>query len=330
MIYIYVEDKNEGFLLMKNAVNIYISNSNINVDTFNGIFNLENHLQNLSINENDKVYYIYDNVPGNTDIPSILKNTKKLIKQRDLQEQVYLMSILCCEYAILTADNIELFSYRNAIELIQKLKEYTVTPRLTTDTKNEPRFTELYDRARKDQEKKLIRKQKSKGVSYTKNDIEKAVTVEKLCKKMMTEVFPNELSITKELGDCWEKDCCIKKNRICSIDVKSSLLSNIEKKQFLVDKTVYIKIVTKIAEKEQLVIESLPQVDISTIYLIETVKRKIDRCKQSFKLNIAKCKYNLESHYDAGYTRKEAESMCKESGFSENEIRIAIRDTSYE
>lgn len=278
MIYVYVEDKKEGLLLLNNAVQLYlVDTSCIYTDSFCGIYKLVEHIELLNISDKDIVYYIYDNVPGNTDVPNIIKNAKYEIILKKLEKQVYLLPILCCEYSILTANNIELFSHIDGIKLIQKLKQFTISANLTTETKQETAFLTLYNRIRKEREKKLIRRQKKYGSTYTQNDIEKAVTIEKLCKEILKETFQNELRITDKLGDCWDKPCCIKHTRICSIDPKSRLLHNNEKKQFLAEKTIYLPLISKIAKENGLQLKHLPPFNFTNLFLTKQSQSKLSR-----------------------------------------------------
>lgn len=307
---------------MKNAVGLYIDSSYVTVDTFYGIFNLVDHINNLNITSNDSVYYIYDNIPENTDIPLILVNAKKLIKQHKYSNRINLLPILCCEYSLLTADNIEMFCQKKHIEIVLKLKKLSKSSNLTLDTKNEPIFNYLYDRARNEHERKL----KSRGKIYTKNDIEKAVTVEKLCKKMLAEVFQNELHITNTFGGCWEKDCCIKNTRICNIGPNNRKFNALEKKQYLVDYTIYIRLLNEVKRREGIKLKTLNTLNIDDIILIKSVRQLINSHNPEFINAVKRCKSNLESHCQNGYSLKEAQSKCEKDGFTNDEIECAITE----
>lgn len=310
---------------MNNAADLYITNKNVKVDTFHGIFNLLDHIKNLKLNNGDSVYYVYDDVPENTDIPQIISNAKKRIVQNNLKTQVTFIPILCYEYSVLTAQYIEYFIQKKSIELVQKLKSYKITKKLTAETKNEPLFTFLYDRARKDQEKKL----KSRGGTYSQNDIEKAVTVEKLCKKMLAEALHDDLHISNDFGPCWLNDCCGRGTRICCINTNSRNLSCTEKKQYLADYTICIKVLTKIFNYENMKLNDREPLNFNDVKLNKSVQQRINMCNPVFRKNVMYCKQNLESHYEAGKSRAEAIQLCKNDKFTIEEIQEALKDTPY-
>lgn len=155
MVYIYVEDKNEGLHLMRMAANKYnIDVTKILIDNFNGIFNLITHIEGLNLCNSDKVYYIYDSIEGNTDIPIIVKNANARLNSLNLSVQVQLLPIVCLEYHILAAQNMELFIHKTCIDAVEALKMCNVDT-ITEETKSLDIFSTDYDSIRKRQEKAL-------------------------------------------------------------------------------------------------------------------------------------------------------------------------------
>lgn len=329
MVYIYVEDEKEGLVLMNNAVDMYLDRRVVTVDTFHGIYELKDHIENLILNNNDAVYYIYDDIPGNDSVQSNILEAKSSIHDLNMDKQVNLVPIVCCEYVILTANNIELFVHRNAIDLVHKLNKYIVTNNITSETKDDIVFKDMYNKARKEREDRLKHVQKKYNKSYSQNDIENTVTIEKLCKKILAEALQCELRITDKLGDCWEKDCCIRKTRVCSIGTNNRTLEGIEKKQFLVDNTEYMNIINRIAKENNLSMKQHSKIDFSTFALTKSIQAKISQLDKLFNYNINLCTANLDTYYSEGYTLAEAKRMCKRQGFSDNDIRIAIEKTQF-
>lgn len=329
MIYIYVEDEKEGLALMNNAVDMYLDRNKVTVDTFHGIYDLKDHIESLVLNNNDKAYYVYDDIPGNTNIQSNILEAKSSIHDLNLDKHVSLIPIVCCEYTILTANNIELFVHRNAIDLVHKLNKYIITNNITSETKDDTVFKDMYNKARKEREDRLKHVQKKYNKNYSQNDIEKTVTFEKLCKKILAEALQCELRITDKLGDCWEKDCCIRKTRVCSIGTNNKALDSIEKKQFLVDNTEYMNIINRIAKENNLSMKQHSKIDFSTFTLTKSIQAKIDQLDKLFNYNINACAANLDTYYLDGYTLAEAIDMCEKRGFSDNDIRIAIKKTQF-
>ena len=243
MIYIYTEDKNEGMVLMKNAIDIYLSGYNIIVDTLDGIKNLQDNIKKLQLNAEDTVYYVYDDVSENADVQNHLKNGKREISRSKYKGQINLIPIFCCEHSILTAMDIEKFSHPDVLKVILEVQGYKDLRNITKMTKQNNIFDVYYTKARTKRENTLKRLQRNKGITYTQNDIEIGVSAEKLYKEIIKDALRPPLALTATLGDCWTHDCCINKKRVCSMYINNSVLYEAEKKQFLVDRTVYIKII---------------------------------------------------------------------------------------
>jgi hypothetical protein len=327
MIYIYTEDSSEGLLLMKNAVNLYLRQyNNIKADTINGISKLAEHIRNLNINSDDTVYYIYDNITENIAVQQHLINSLNMIRLSKYKEQIKLVPILCCEYSVLTAEHIELFAKYSQISYIKELKSYKDTGNITINTKKNKIFEQFYAKARKERERTLKSRQVRTGETYTNNDIEEGISIEKLCKKIMIAAFDADLklidSVNNTFGKCWNTDCCFKKNRICSMHVNTRKLHGTEKLQFLAEETVYIKIIKLIANDNQLSIST----DIGKLNLADITFRKEAQLEiskyESDKIQeihtIKECAANLDLYMNEfKYSEKKAVAECIRSGYTE-------------
>ncbi|MBQ8327961.1 MAG: hypothetical protein IJX86_12940 [Lachnospiraceae bacterium] len=328
MIYLYTEDKNEGLALAQNAVNIYLGKYNIVVGTIDGIKNLANHISNLSLNIEDFVYYVYDDIPENADVQKHIKNARKVIGRSNFKNQIHLISIFCCEHSILTAVEIEKFSHPDIIKTIFAVQEYTDLKNITAMTKSNSVFDKFYDRARKERERTLKSIQKKNGLVYTQNDIESGVSAEKLFKGIFKDAFTAELNITTLLGKCWEQDCCFKKNRVCSMNINNRVLCGTEKKQFLVDRTVYIKVVQLIAKEQNLQLSIVQRLNLDDIKL----SKKAIQIVNDFKAESHKCMLRCRQHIrqfiiDSGETGRndnEIINYCTGAGFTEKQAKKAL------
>lgn len=235
MLYIYVEDEKEGLLLMLTTMKNYYNGNDITVETFNGIFNISEHIKALRLRPNDKAVYIYDDVPGNTDIPSLLKNAKDAIAYYNLNDIVDLVPILCCEYEIIASTYVEIFANKIAISYITELKKHQSKSNLTTDTKADYIFNRLYDDVRHRVRKDLIKD----GINPTQNEVEARISVEKLCKEIFKLAFQNKMQIADTFGDCWLTNCdCIDSchdinKRACNMNLSSANLTDEDKMSIL-------------------------------------------------------------------------------------------------
>ena len=157
MIYVYTEDKKEGLVLMKNAIDIYLSDYNIVVDTIDGIKNLKESVNNLQLNPEDAVYYVYDDVTENSGVQDHLKNGRKAINRSKYKGQINLIPIFCCEHSVLTAVGIEKFSHPDVLKVIFEIQEYKDLRNVTKMTKKNKVFNAYYNKARTKRENTLKR-----------------------------------------------------------------------------------------------------------------------------------------------------------------------------
>ncbi len=328
MIYIYTEDKNEGMVLMKNAIDIYLSGHNIIVDTLDGIKNLQENVKNLQLNPEDTVYYIYDDVSENVDVQNHLKTGRREINRSKYKGQINLIPIFCCEHSILTATDIEKFSHPDVLRVILEVKEYRDLRNITKMTKQNKLFDVYYDKARKKRENTLKRLQRNKGRTYTQNDIEIAVTAEKLYKEIIKDALRPPLAITATLGDCWTHDCCINKNRVCSMHINNSVLYEAKKKQFLVDRTVYIKIIKRIASEQGLSLNIVQDLSLDDKQLNKKANQIIQDFAAENRKRILKCSQHIKQYVlksgNNGCTDLEIIRYCTSLGYTENQVRSAI------
>lgn len=327
MIYVYVEDKTEGFALMKNAIDMYLSNKNVTLDTLDGVKNMANHIRDIQLNANDSAYYIYDNVPENLDVQKHLSTAMTMISHSKYRNQIYLIPIFCCEHSVLTADDVEIFAHVSALRYIYLLKQYQDLNSITRNTKYNKEFKPIYDKYRKERErtlKSLVRKQKIKD--YTKNDIELGVSAEKLCKGIFQKAFNDpDIKITNTLGNCWNEQCCFKKNIICSMHTSTRKLESTEKRQFLVERTVYYKIIKQIAKEQNLELKETKALDLGDITFSKQALKVFDTNKKTNSKLIKQCMHNIEEYLI--YTENDyskAIKFCISCGYTEQEVETAL------
>lgn len=120
----------------------------------------------------------------------------------------------------------------------------------------------------------------------TQEELDKKITIDSICKEIMTDCFQNELIIDKadNLGRCWSERCCIKKNKICNINNRVLVedeINAIDKQKFLVYFSRYHKLALKISEISGVLINNINNEDILKIInftgtYFELSKYKID------------------------------------------------------
>lgn len=330
MIYVYAEDEKEGYTLLKNAINIYLKNSNIVIDTLHGIDKLEEHISKLNISNEDQVYYIYDDIQENSEVMKYLDLGRKVIIQRKLNDQVTLLPILCSEYSVLAAQDIEIFVRPCFLHYIFELKKYPTDGNITKKTKQNPYFKELYATVRKEDLHDAKRLYEKYNKPYTEEGVEAFITIEKLCKKLLHLIFKLDdgLGIEHKLDECWIRNCCWKNSKVCSMRVgtKTRNLTSFEKQQFLVDNTVYIKVIKLIAQEQHLLLENIPELKLDNIEISKMAKKAIQDYSQKVSQSVKKCMYNLEIDiFEQGYSKHKAMKMCiNDFGFSEIDVQNAM------
>lgn len=325
MVYLYVEDSNDGLYLMELAQSLYKIDSNmLKIDTFDGIFNIVKHIKNLNITSKDSVYYLYDNVEGNTDIPRNIKNATNILVRKNIQNRVSFIAIVCCEYSILVAKHMEMFIDRKSLLHCISIKLCN-SNKLTTETKQMSEFDDIYNNIRNKQRKKLISRGNLQNVSN--NSVEATVTAEKLCKYIFHQAFNNELlpydRKLKHCGKCWDNDCCIKDNRRgCNISIKSRKLSSLEKEMLLLQGAHFYSILNKICRTEGIPCDEQTEIRLDDIRL----NNKIQEIYDKYKYNVKICKENMYMHLQMKHSIEEAVELCKESNFDDYIIKAAINE----
>lgn len=207
MIYIRVEDSTDGFVLCQNIVRIYFKdNCNINIDTMRGIFNIENTIKSVMniMEPSDSLLIIYDDIIENPLVSRHIEEANKLVEG---DSRVYFIPTLSFELEILMINNIE-FIYNTDIynDLAREIREiYRKTESIsiiTSVTKNDKRYNDMYEKARK------VRADKREYKYLNSIDFEKAITIESICKDILNRIFNR--SDIRPIRDCWVHNCCYK------------------------------------------------------------------------------------------------------------------------
>lgn len=321
MVYVYMEDSNEGLFLMQLAQSLYnVSSSEVKIGTFNGIFNIISHVQDIigKLGNNDKVYYVHDNIDGNTDIIRIIKNVNRIIDKR-----IHLVPIVCCEYNILCGRHMHFFVNREVLELCMILRTCDKA-RVTEQTKSIAEFNDVYTHIRQQRNKKLQARNKNVSSTYA---VENSITAEPLCKRLFKQAFQNDLVVynkrTQRCGDCWGTGCCAKRRRICNISIKSNTLTDIEKQAILLQDAGFYKILHDIAIDNHIKCDDAMDIQYEKIRINQSIKGMYN----TFNLNLQRCEYNIEVYKTLGKSRAVAETECRDLGFDDYFIDQAIRNT---
>lgn len=320
MIYVYVEDSTNGLGLVKRAFKEYTPNLKLVIESFNGIINIDGHINNLSAKKDDKIYYIYDNMIDNKVVNNKIKVAKYLIKGK---ENIKLLPITSFEYNILAAKLIELFAHRKYIEYIQMIKLYgrTSMDSITAKTKNEALFVPIYNILRKRNEKELKDRAKKTGAVIKPSVVEARTTFEQLCKEIFNNAFCNDYNtIGEKLGSCWEKDCCSYKNNkyVCNIVKEHTKVKKTDKLGVLFQNTHFYTIVEYICNDVN--IETKPYIiNIDYSIVAKSIRNKVNEAS-----SVLKCFSNLEQYCMEGYTLEKAKKKCQlENKFSIDEVEMA-------
>ena len=322
MIYVYVEDSTNGLGLIKRVFREYASNLKVIIESFNGIINIDKHIKNLSVAQEGKVYYIYDNMIDNTVVNNKIKVANDLIKRK---KNIKLLPITSFEYNILTAKLIELFANRKYIDYIQKIKLYgrTSMDSITAKTKNEALFIPIYNVLRKRNEKELKDRAKKTGAIITPAIIEARTTFEQLCKEILNHAFCNDYNTIGEfLGSCWETDCCSynKGKYVCNIVKEHTSVNKTDKLGVLFQNTKFYYIVEYICNDANVKIQPyIINIDYSIIS--KNMRNKINEVS-----SVLKCFSNIEQYCMDGNTLEEAKKKCQlVNNFSTDEIEMAVK-----
>ena len=230
MVKIYTEDTKEGLLLIKTAASLYL-HAPADVGSFKSINALESFIEKLEVSNDDIIVLVYDYVDGNSTIQSRVQKSKRAVIARGLSEQVYILPIVCSEYEVLSAHNIAQFAAKRAIPYIERLCSYNPDNMLTRLTKADPLFEGYYTVARQVMRAQTIKN----GKQFSDEQIDRMVSVEKLCKRIFKDAFNNDTKITGDFGRCWVEDCCVKTKRSCNVE-SLTYYTKEEKQQILLAK----------------------------------------------------------------------------------------------
>lgn len=255
-----VEDRNAGRIMVNYINSLYFQGSII-IDTFDGISKLVKYLEDnkSDISLYESIIILYDDAPGNPAVMMHIADARTKIVSLGISSKVNFISIVCFEYVILTAKNIEMFASLECHKLIDKLRSIKKTD-LSISTKHDSMFSELYAQVENKAKKGLT---KANGCIDAKQ-LRHKITFEKMCKLLFANAFKTTLYINKNFGECWEKDCCFKTNRQCNIQGHVTLSSQ-QKKLYLIQYSEYMKIVEFISKTFNISKASVETIDLSKI-----------------------------------------------------------------
>ena len=230
MVKIYTEDTKEGLLLMRTAASLYL-HAPADIDSFKSINALKSFIGKLEVSNDDKIFIIYDSAAGSKNIDDKIVNVVREIDKLEISDRVRLLPIVCSEYEVLAAPNIAQFAAKRAIPYIKQLCSFNPDNMLTRVTKADPLFSEYYAVARQVMRAQTIKN----GKQFSDEQIDRMVSVEKLCKRIFKDAFNNDTKITDDFGRCWVEDCCVKAKRSCNIE-STTYYTEEEKQQILLAK----------------------------------------------------------------------------------------------
>lgn len=214
MVYIRVEDSKDGFELCKRIIAIYYSglDKDINIDSLNGIFNLQNKIESVinSFSEDDKLIIVYDDIIKNPLVSSNVDNTLNFLSKENLEDRVIWVPTISFELEVLTIIGIELICDGNEYnkwfrKLRDKYYEHNDISDMTKISKSDLMYAKIYDK---------VKKEKIKNAIYRRLntvDFENAITIESISKTIMSKVFVD--GDMRPVRSCWVNNCCYKKSQ---------------------------------------------------------------------------------------------------------------------
>lgn len=276
MVHILVEDSGNGFQFCKIIKSLYFDENDIQVEleTLGGIWKLKDKIYNKinSIKTDDIIIIVYDDVFENPIISRNIIETQEYIEDYNLSDRVLWLPTYSFEIELLLIVGFEFFANSERyIKYFWKLREGFIKTgnlaELTALSKNDGIYSDMYTYEKKKKQNVAVYRQLSR------DDFERAITIETISKAIMTEVFRYESPlkrsdfVDKPLGgkderNCWKNNCCNRKNRcknsIIDIDtiIERQKTERLYKTKFLIFNTSYRKLIDKIYDIEGLSIDT--------------------------------------------------------------------------
>ena len=174
---------------------------------------------------------IFDEVMENPIVESEMLKAYRYIEGKNLESRIKWVPTFSFEIEVLLTAGIELFcneEYYN--KYFGKLRDlYSETEELldlTRISKADEQYNNWYAKARKE------KSERGKYKQLSKEDFERAITIESISKNILTEVFKDNNELVKPMGDCWYNGCCVKHKEKCkNFDIN---MSNTELEDMLI------------------------------------------------------------------------------------------------
>ena len=228
MIHILTEDSGNGFEFCKLIKSLYFDTESINLEmeTLNGVWGLQQKIQKKieAVDKNDTIIIVYDDIVDNPIISRNIDEAQVYIEEHDLSDKIFWIPTYSFEIELLQIIGFEFFANSEKYAIyFKKLRDNFIKNKsiseLTMISKKESIFIGMYDKERSEKQKVRVYTQLSK------DDFERAITIESISKAIMTEVFKYEAPlkasdfVDKPMGgkdgrNCWKNNCC-NKNRRC-------------------------------------------------------------------------------------------------------------------
>lgn len=256
MVYLYSEDSKGGFHLINLLNEIYFDKKFV-VVSLDGIYKLGEKIDRIinKMDKDDQAIIIYDDSPGNMEVKNELDIAYERINELKINN-IYFIAIVCMEYEILSAYGIKIFAHKKIHSIIDDLFQYrNKTTILKNHLKTDIQYKIYKDKAEAKIQKRYASRCKKTNINIplTRQELNKKITMDSICKEIMADGFQNELIIDKPncLGRCWLDECCIKRNKICNIkdnEIIKNQIKGIDKQKFLMYFSRYHKVAAKISE----------------------------------------------------------------------------------
>ena len=285
-VLILTEDKHGTYLIL-NEINKYYFSNKLSIASFYGIPHLYSYIitNYAAFNKYTKIIIVYDNAPGNNSITTHILDTMDAISALNLQRKIIFFPIICFEYEILKAKDIEYFANKKChahIEWLKRTSEECKSLNISNYARREPLFSDLYARV----ENKAAHDLKRRTGVIDKKLLSHRVTFEAMCKMLFNDAFQQWLYIGKNFGKCWEIDCCKKIKRDCNIEDTIELTSD-EKKLYIIQNTLYYELI-KILEAILGESTNQPKIDLA---------KKLIQTKQQLGTDIQKHQLNFPTNF---------------------------------
>ena len=240
------------------------------METLGGIWKLKDKIYNKinSIKTDDIIIIVYDDMFENPIISRNIIETQEYIEEYNLYDRVLWLPTYSFEIELLLIVGFEFFANSERyIKYFWKLREGFIKTgnlaELTALSKKDGIYSDMYTYEKKKKQNVAVYRQLSR------DDFERAITIETISKAIMTEVFRYESPlktsdfVDKPLGgkderNCWKNNCCNRKNRcknsIIDIDtiIERQKTERLYKTKFLILNTSYRKLIDKIYKIEGL------------------------------------------------------------------------------